>query len=75
MIPKQQLPPLTQVILLPVKEQGKSLQCRELPACRTNSYLLLAFLFVTLFLYPSVYQCKAVVKCHHLEVRLCCTYL
>lgn len=46
MIPKQQLPHLTQAILYPPpppkEKQGKSLQHRELPGCRANPYQVLA---------------------------------
>lgn len=63
MIPKQQLPYLTQVT--PEEEQGKGLQHRALSGCRAHSYKVLTVSIPHLVLAPQ--SMSAVVNCHHWE--------
>lgn len=63
MIPKQQLPYLTQVT--PEEEQGKGLQRRALSGCRAHSYKVLTVSIPHLVLAPQ--SISAVVNCHHWE--------
>lgn len=80
MIPKQQLPHLTQAILYPPPPPPKKSRAR---ACSTGNFQDVGqtptrywpCLFFILFLYPTLLSVQSSCELSPLGVRLCCTYL
>lgn len=68
MIPKQQLPYLTQVT--PEEEQGKGLQRRALSGCRAHSYKVLTVSIPHLVLAPQPVTAQSSCELSPLAVRL-----